>query len=88
MSTAVSQDNATRTGIIARAVIYTLLLIFAVYYLLPLYVMVVNSLKPLEEIRQGNMLNLPRAMDHRSPGSRPGRLRRSACRRPASNPIS
>ena len=58
MSTA-SQDNATRTGIIARAVIYTLLLIFAVYYLLPLYVMVVNSLKPLEEIRQGRMLNLP-----------------------------
>ena len=59
MSTATSQDNATRTGIFARALIYTLLLIFAVYYLLPLYVMVVNSLKPLEEIRQGQMLNLP-----------------------------
>ena len=59
MSTAVSQDNATRTGIFARALIYTLLLIFAVYYLLPLYVMVVNSLKPLEEIRQGRMLSLP-----------------------------
>ena len=59
MSAAPTQDNATRTGIIARAVIYTLLLIFAVYYLLPLYVMVVNSLKPLEEIRQGRMLNLP-----------------------------
>jgi glucose/mannose transport system permease protein len=56
---AVSQDNATRTGVIARAVIYTLLLIFCVYYLLPLYVMVVNSLKPLEEIRQGQMLSLP-----------------------------
>ena len=59
MSTATSQDNATRTGIIARAVIYSLLLVFAVYYLLPLYVMVVNSLKPLEEIRQGRMLSLP-----------------------------
>ena len=59
MSTATSQDNATRTGIFARALIYTLLLIFAVYYLLPLYVMVVNSLKPLEEIRQGRMLSLP-----------------------------
>jgi glucose/mannose transport system permease protein len=59
VSTAPSQDNATRTGIIARAVIYSLLLVFAVYYLLPLYVMVVNSLKPLEEIRQGRMLNLP-----------------------------
>ena len=59
MSAHPSQDNATRTGIFARAAIYSLLLIFAVYYLLPLYVMVVNSLKPLEEIRQGAMLNLP-----------------------------
>ena len=43
----------------ARAVIYTVLILFAIYYLLPLYVMLVNSLKPLEEIRQGNMLALP-----------------------------
>ncbi|HEY5817965.1 MAG TPA: carbohydrate ABC transporter permease [Mesorhizobium sp.] len=55
-----SQDNAARTGIFARAIIYTVLILFAIYYLLPLYVMVVNSLKPLEEIRQGNMLALPR----------------------------
>ena len=60
MSAAPTQDNATRTGVIARAVIYSLLILFAVYYLLPLYVMVVNSLKPLEEIRQGGMLNLPK----------------------------
>jgi glucose/mannose transport system permease protein len=59
MSAAPSQDNAARTGVIARAVIYTLLILFAVYYLLPLYVMLVNSLKPLDEIRQGQMLNLP-----------------------------
>ena len=57
---AVSQDNATRSGIVARVVIYALLILFAVYYLLPLYVMLVNSLKPLEEIRQGNMLALPK----------------------------
>jgi glucose/mannose transport system permease protein len=56
---AASQDVAVRTGIFARAVIYALLLIFVVYYLLPLYVMAVNSLKPLDEIRQGNMLALP-----------------------------
>ena len=56
---AASQDNATRSGVLARAVIYTLLILFAVYYLLPLYVMLVNSLKPLDEIRQGNMLALP-----------------------------
>ncbi|MBT5216391.1 MAG: carbohydrate ABC transporter permease, partial [Gammaproteobacteria bacterium] len=39
--------------------IYLILIIFAIYYLLPLYVMLVNSLKPLEEIRGGGMLNLP-----------------------------
>jgi glucose/mannose transport system permease protein len=59
MSAAVSQNVAIRTSPFARALIYALLIIIAVYYLLPLYVMVVNSLKPLEEIRQGQMLNLP-----------------------------
>ncbi|MEM7377544.1 MAG: carbohydrate ABC transporter permease [Pseudomonadota bacterium] len=44
-----------------RVLLYTLLLVFAVYYLLPLYVMLVNSFKPLEEIRQGDMLGLPDA---------------------------
>ncbi len=59
MSAAVSQNVAIRTSPFARALIYALLIIIAVYYLLPLYVMLVNSLKPLEEIRQGQMLNLP-----------------------------
>lgn len=52
-------DTAVRTGPFVRALIYALLILFAVYYLLPLYVMLVNSVKPLEEIRQGNMLSLP-----------------------------
>ncbi|MGL4404383.1 MAG: carbohydrate ABC transporter permease, partial [Notoacmeibacter sp.] len=59
MSAEPSQNVAIRTSPVARAVIYTALILIAVYYLLPLYVMVVNSLKPLEEIRQGQMLNLP-----------------------------
>lgn len=54
-----SQDNAISSGKLTRALIYTALLIFAFYYLLPLYVMLVNSFKPLDEIRQGGMLNLP-----------------------------
>jgi len=54
-----AQDNATRNGVFARAAIYAILILFAVYYLLPLYVMLANSLKPLDEIRQGNMLALP-----------------------------
>ena len=44
---------------VSRIFIYLILIIFAIYYLLPLYVMLVNSLKPLEEIRGGGMLNLP-----------------------------
>ena len=52
-------DIAVRTGRLTRALIYLVLIVFALYYLLPLYVMVVNSLKPLDEIRQGDMLSLP-----------------------------
>lgn len=56
-----SPDTAVRTSRVSRAVIYAALLLFAVYYLLPLYVMLVNSVKPLEEIRGGAMLALPSA---------------------------
>ncbi|MGV3552193.1 carbohydrate ABC transporter permease [Rhizobium sp.] len=59
MSGQANPDNALSHGLLTRALIYTALIIFAVYYLLPLYVMVVNSFKPLDEIRQGGMLNLP-----------------------------
>ena len=88
MSAATSQDNATRNSVIARAVIYALLILFAVYYLLPLYVMLVNSLKPLDEIRQGNMLALPQQWTIEPWLSRlvDGADRRLS--RPASSPIS
>lgn len=52
-------ETAIRTSLPVRALIYAVLLVFAVYYLLPLFVMLVNSVKPLEEIRQGNMLAFP-----------------------------
>ena len=44
---------------LARYSIYALLLLLCIYYLLPLYVMLVNSLKPLAEITAGGMLSLP-----------------------------
>jgi glucose/mannose transport system permease protein len=53
--------TAVSTTRFARIAIYAVLIFFAVYYLLPLYVMVVNSVKPLDEIRQGAMLSLPGA---------------------------
>ncbi len=54
-----TQETAVRTNLFVRALIYAVLILFAVYYLLPLFVMLVNSVKPLEEIRQGNMMSLP-----------------------------
>ena len=47
--------------LLLRVSIYTVLLLFAAFYLLPLFVMLVNSFKPLDEIRGGNMLALPLA---------------------------
>lgn len=54
-----TQDTTVRTGRIARAFIYLVLLLFALFYLLPLYVMLVNSVKPLSEITGGGMMALP-----------------------------
>lgn len=56
---AASQDTAVSTGRVTRVFIYVVLLLFSLYYLLPLYVMLVNSVKPLPEITGGNMMALP-----------------------------
>jgi glucose/mannose transport system permease protein len=55
-----TQDTAIRTGRVTRTFIYLVLLLFALFYLLPLFIMLVNSLKPLSEITGGNMIALPR----------------------------
>jgi len=50
-----------RTGRIAlRWLLYTMLGLFALYYLMPLFVMITTSLKSLEEIRTGDLVALPR----------------------------
>ena len=59
---AVTQETAVNTGRIARTFIYLVLLLAALFYLLPLYVMGVNSIKPLAEITGGNMLALPKVL--------------------------
>jgi glucose/mannose transport system permease protein len=43
----------------ARYFIYAALIVLALVYLLPLYVMLITSLKSLDEIRGGDMLALP-----------------------------
>ena len=44
---------------IGRAMIYLILLFFALIYLAPLYVMFTTSFKGIEEIRSGNLMALP-----------------------------
>lgn len=44
---------------VGRVIVYCLLVLMALYYLMPLYVMVATSLKTLDEIRAGNLLSLP-----------------------------
>jgi glucose/mannose transport system permease protein len=43
----------------SRVLLYAVLTIMAVFFLLPVYVMVVNAFKPLDEIRAGNLMALP-----------------------------
>ncbi|ESX31918.1 MULTISPECIES: carbohydrate ABC transporter permease [unclassified Mesorhizobium] len=54
-----SSGMSTKT--LNRIVIYGLLALFALFYLMPLFVMLVTSFKTMEEIQNGNMLALPQA---------------------------
>ena len=45
--------------VLQRVFLYAVLLSLALLFLLPVYVMVCNSLKPLDEIRSGNLMALP-----------------------------
>jgi glucose/mannose transport system permease protein len=42
-----------------RVVLWGALLLFAAWFLLPLYVMLVTSLKDMDQVRDGNLLSLP-----------------------------
>ena len=43
----------------SRIILYSVLVVAAFYYLLPLYVMVMTSFKDLDDVRQGNIFALP-----------------------------
>ena len=51
-----TRNNKVTLG---RVVLYLLLILFAVYYIVPLYVTLSTSFKSLDEIRSGNLLALP-----------------------------
>ncbi|MDX8511837.1 carbohydrate ABC transporter permease [Mesorhizobium captivum] len=65
MSAVTSPARQASTGVRARTlnrmVIYGLLALFAIFYLMPLFVMLVTSFKTMDEIQNGNMLSLPHA---------------------------
>ncbi|MFD1555451.1 carbohydrate ABC transporter permease [Paraburkholderia silviterrae] len=44
---------------VSRVFVYAALILFALYFLFPLYVMLSTSLKTLDELHTGNMLTLP-----------------------------
>ena len=61
MSAAAATRRTPGSPVLSRIVIYGLLIFFALVYLIPLFVMLVTSLKTMPEIQHGNMLALPRA---------------------------
>jgi glucose/mannose transport system permease protein len=48
---------------VGRGLVYAVLLLAALFFLAPLYVMLVTSMKDAEQIRSGNLLSLPNALD-------------------------
>ncbi|PDT25687.1 sugar ABC transporter permease, partial [Rhizobium sp. L9] len=58
---AAGAERGNSARFIGRIVIYGLLVIFAILYLMPLFVMLVTSFKTMDEIQNGNMLALPEA---------------------------
>lgn len=62
-SIALETAQPRRHGIpVARIILFVLLGLFALVYLLPFFIMVITSLKSLDEIRAGNLVALPEAV--------------------------
>ncbi len=55
-----SRGQSPATKLVLRFVLYILLGLFALFYLMPLFVMITTSLKSLDEIRTGDLVSLPR----------------------------
>ena len=57
------EQSSKNKKIIYRWILFIILGLFAIYYIAPLYVMVVTSLKTMEEIRQGNLFSFPSSLN-------------------------
>jgi len=56
-----AENSIQWSRIIQRWVLFLVLGIFALFYLMPLFVMLMTSLKSLEEIRTGSLISFPRS---------------------------
>ena len=54
------EHSASRRRTFYRWLLFLILGVFAIYYLAPMYVMIVTSFKSMEEIRKGNLMMLPK----------------------------
>ena len=54
------ERSASRRRTFYRWLLFLILGVFAIYYLAPMYVMIVTSFKSMEEIRKGNLMMLPK----------------------------
>ena len=53
-------EYRTPSEVLVRVVIYVILIMAAIYFLIPLFVMFITSLKTMNDIRSGNLISLPR----------------------------
>lgn len=55
----IKTQKTNLAAILSRILIYFILGISAIYFLLPIFVMIITSLKDIDEIKNGNLLSLP-----------------------------
>jgi len=60
MSYTSPRSGSRMANILLRWALYIMLGLFALFYLMPLFVMVITSFKSLDEIRTGDLISLPR----------------------------
>ncbi len=57
------EQRSRLKNLLLRWFLYFVLILFASYFIFPLYVMVVTSFKTMEEIRQGTLLTWPSTLN-------------------------
>lgn len=60
------QEPLVHQNLVSKILLYSILIFFALYFLFPMVVMLMTSLKTLPEIRSGNLLSLPKSLNIQS----------------------